>query len=180
VRKDDKIFLKNGRFEYRKKGKNRCILTNEGELPARKALVMDSQYICYCGLHCENCVARAKIQPHSKAYYDEMKAFGFEELVHFVPGGDSFWAVLENLAQNGVCPSCREGGGSPDCAIRICAKEKGVEMCASCDQYPCAHFDYFSENHPVLIADNAFLKEKGMDEWAKLQDERRAEGFTYE
>lgn len=140
---------------------------------------MDNQYICYCGLYCENSVAKAKIQPCSQAYYDEMTKSRFEEIIHVVPGGDNFWTVLKNLVENGVCRSCREGGGNPDCAIRICAKEKGIEMCASCDSYPCAHFDYFFKNYPNLIADNALLKEKGMDAWAKLQDERRAEGFTY-
>lgn len=140
---------------------------------------MDSQYLCYCGLYCKNCVAKTTIQPCSKAYYDEMKKSRFEEIVHVIPDGGSFWTVLKNLAENGVCNSCREGGGNPDCAIRICAKEKGVEMCASCDHYPCTHFDYFFKNYPNLIADNALLKEKGVEAWAKLQDERRAEGFVY-
>jgi hypothetical protein len=31
----------------------------------------------------------------------------------------------------------------------------------------------------MLKHDNALLREKGMDAWAKLQDERMVKGFTY-
>jgi len=38
--------------------------------------------------------------------------------------------------------------------------------------------EYF-EGYPILEHDNAVLREKGMDTWSKLQDERQAKGFTY-
>jgi len=140
---------------------------------------MDKQYACYCGLYCENCAVKTKINPAAKVLHDEMKSAGFEEIIHYIPGGDGFWPFLKDIAENGTCASCREGSGNPGCTVRICAKEKGIEMCALCDSYPCERFDEFFKGYPILEHDNALLREKGMEAWSTLQDERRAGGFVY-
>ena len=140
---------------------------------------MDGKYICYCGLYCENCVVRAKVNPAAKVLYYEMKTAGFEEVIHYIPGGDGFWPFLKEMAENGTCTSCREGSGDPGCQIRICAKDKGVELCALCEDYPCMHFNNYATGYPVLKSDNTLLREQGMEAWTKLQDERRARGYTY-
>ena len=141
---------------------------------------MDKKYICYCGLYCENCAVKAKITPASKVLYEEMKKAGFEDIIHLIPGGEGFWAFLKGMADDGICISCQDGGGDPGCVIRICAKEKNVEICALCDSYPCEKLNAVFANQPLLKGDNALLREEGMDAWAKLQDERRARGFTYQ
>jgi hypothetical protein len=140
---------------------------------------MKKEYICYCGLYCENCAVKAKVAPASKTLYVEMKKAGFEEIIHMITGGDGFWLFLKNMADGGVCISCQDGGGNPGCAVRICAKEKGVEMCALCDNYPCDKFAPFFEGYPVLKHDNALLRNEGMDAWSKLQDDRLARRFAY-
>ena len=140
---------------------------------------MDKKFACYCGLYCENCAVKVKVEPASKILYEEMKKAGFEEIIHFIPGGDQFWPFLKSMAVDGVCISCKEGGGNPGCAVRICAKEKNVEMCAMCERYPCEQFTRFFEGYPVLEHDNALLREQGIDVWLKLQDERRSSGFIY-
>jgi len=48
-----------------------------------------------------------------------------------------------------------------------------------CENYPCELFEKYYEGYPVLKHDNALLRNQGMEAWTKLQDERRAEGFTY-
>jgi len=140
---------------------------------------LDEKYVSYCGLCCENCAVRAKINPASKVLFNEMKNAGFAEIIHFIPNGDIFWSFLKDMAENGTCTSCREGSGNPGCTVRVCAKEKGIEMCAFCDNYPCDRFVDFFKGYPMLQQDNALLREKGMDAWLKLQDERHASGFTY-
>ena len=140
---------------------------------------MKKEYICYCGLYCENCAVKARVFPAAQTLYGEMKAMNFEDIIQFFPGGDGFWAFLKEMAANGVCDSCKTGGGDPGCKVRLCAREKGVEACALCGEYPCGLFDEFFAGYPVLEKDNAVMRDKGMDEWAKLQDERRLEGFTY-
>jgi len=140
---------------------------------------MNPKYICYCGLYCVNCAVKVKIEPAAKTLQEEMKKAGFEEIIQFIPGGDKFWQFLKGMVDPGVCVSCKGGSGNPGCAVRICAKEKGVEMCALCDSYPCDKFEAFFEGYPVLKNDNLLLKEKGIEAWSALQDERRKTGFTY-
>jgi len=91
---------------------------------------MNKEYVCYCGLYCGNCAVMAKIKPAAEKLYSEMKAAGFDEIIHFIPGGDGFWPFLKDTAEKGLCVSCKEGSGNPGCGVRICAKEKGVEACA--------------------------------------------------
>ncbi|MCL2510563.1 MAG: DUF3795 domain-containing protein [Bacteroidales bacterium] len=140
---------------------------------------MNKEYACYCGLYCENCPVKAKVEPASKVLYEEMKKAGFEEIIHVIPGGDEFWSFLKGMVVDGVCVSCKAGSGNPGCKVRICAKEKGIEMCALCENYPCELFIKFFEGYPILEHDNSILREKGMDAWSKLQNERQAKGFTY-
>ena len=140
---------------------------------------MNKTLICYCGLYCGNCAVMAKITPAAKLLYDEMRKAGFEEIIHLIPDSSGFWSFLKGMAENGVCISCKDGSGNPGCTVRICAKEKDVEICALCEKYPCEKFGAFFDGYPILRQDNELLREQGIDAWAKLQDERRTNGFTY-
>jgi len=140
------------------------------------------KYACYCGLYCEHCAVKAKLEPAARVLYDEMKKAGFEDVINFIPGGEGFWPFLKWMAEDGMCISCKEGSGNPDCAIRICAKDKGVEMCAFCEDYPCDKFAAFLEatvGYAVLEQDNALLRDNGWGAWLELQAKRQAAGFTY-
>ena len=144
---------------------------------------MDKKYACYCGLCCESCAVKVKAEPAAKVLYDEMKKAGFEEVISFIPGGEGFWPFLKGMADEGLCISCKDGGGNPGCSVRICAKEKGVEMCALCEHYPCDKISAFikaSAGYAVLEHDNALLRDKGWEAWSELQDERRKKGFSYQ
>ena len=140
---------------------------------------MNREYACYCGLYCENCAVKVKVEPASKVLCDEMKKAGFEDIMQFLPDGDIFWSFLKNMAIEGICVSCRAGSGNPGCQVRICAQTKNVEMCALCESYPCELFTRYFEGYPVLRQDNAVLREKGWEAWLQLQDERQARAFTY-
>jgi hypothetical protein len=140
---------------------------------------MEKRYSCYCGLYCENCAIKVRVFPAAKTLYNEMKKAGFDDVVSSLPGGEGFWSFLKDIAENWACISCREGSGNPHCEVRICAREKGVEMCALCGSYPCELIDNFDAGYPVLKNDNDLLRDKGWQAWGELQDERRAKGFTY-
>ena len=140
---------------------------------------MDNKYVCYCGLYCGNCAVKVKVEPAARVLYGEMKAAGFEDVISFIPGGDGFWPFLKGMADDGMCVSCQDGGGDPGCAIRICAREKGVGMCALCGEYPCEKMADMLRRLSVLERDNALLRDKGREAWAQLQDERRKKGFIY-
>jgi hypothetical protein len=124
-----------------------------------------------------------KVEPAARVLYDEMKSAGFEDVISFIPGGEGFWSFLKGMTDNGMCVSCRDGGGNPECAVRLCAKEKGIEMCAFCQDYPCDKFDTFlkvTAGYPVLEQDNALLRDQGWKAWLVLQERRRESGYTYQ
>ena len=74
----------------------------------------------------------------------------------FVPGGEVIdWAAVDRALDWMIvysrCAGCRNGGGPPDCAIRICAREKGYELCSSCaDLEGCTRFDWLGEYGKVV------------------------------
>lgn len=72
---------------------------------------MDKKYSCYCGLYCENCDVKVKVEPASKVLYEEMLKLGFDKIISFFPDGDKFWSFLEGMSTKGICVSCREGRG---------------------------------------------------------------------
>lgn len=141
---------------------------------------MDKKYSCYCGLYCENCAVKAKVEPAAKVLFDEMKKAGFEEVINYIPGGNGFWPFLKGMAVDGVCVSCKDGSGDPGCSIRICAKDKGVEMCALCADYPCEKLNTFFGINPALKHDNSLLRDKGWGDWAALQDKRKSDGYIFQ
>jgi hypothetical protein len=140
---------------------------------------MDRKYACYCGLYCENCAVKVKVEPAAKALYKEMNKLGFEEIMSYFPDGEKFWSFLKGMTVEGVCTSCKAGSGNPACRMRLCAKEKNIEMCALCESYPCGHFTKLFKGYPTLKHDNAVLREKGWEAWGKLQDERRTKGLAF-
>jgi len=121
----------------------------------------------------------AKVEPAAKSLYEEMEKARFEDVVNDIPDGREFWRFLKGIYDSGVCVSCRDGSGPSVCKVRDCAVQKGQDMCAFCSEYPCERFTAFFEAVPVLESDNELLRSQGWDSWAKLQDKRRLDGFTY-
>ena len=140
---------------------------------------MNKEYMCYCGLYCGNCAVKSKVEPAAKKLHKEMKEAGFEDIIHFLPDGEGFWSFLKAVSEEGACVSCQAGSGNPGCAMRVCAKEREVEMCAFCQDYPCEKFEEVFKAYSILQGDNAKLRENGTEEWGKMQDERCKIGFSY-
>ena len=104
---------------------------------------VEKKYICYCGLYCGNCAVKAKVEPAVRVLHGEMKKAGFEEIINYIPDGEVFWRFLKSVSEEGACVSCQAGSGYPTCPVRVCAKEKNVEICALCRDYPCEKFAVF-------------------------------------
>jgi hypothetical protein len=72
---------------------------------------------------------------------------------------------------------CKEGGGCP-CKMRGCAKERGVEVCFDCPEYPCEHIGEFLKGKtPDRIMEYDRYKELGMEGWVGMNAERGERGF---
>lgn len=73
-----------------------------------------------------------------------------------------------------VCHKCCKGGeGNPECEIRICCKDKGVEICFECDDFPC---DKVKGDKRMLERAKEY-KRLGKKKWLKRQKEKAKLGF---
>jgi len=81
----------------------------------------------------------------------------------------------------GACGATDCGGCQSDlideyveqCAFRRCAKDKGLEFCCFCSQYPCAEINEFMNDewphHWTMEPNLEFIKEHGKREWLQAQ-----------
>lgn len=136
--------------------------------------------VTYCGLYCSLCGERARIPQQAQALRDTMTAEGYEFLGPEQPGFPEFWAFLSRLCEpDECCPGCRQGGGPPFCGIRKCARRRGVEICALCDEFPCERVNEVAQGYPTLIADGRRLRQIGTEAWVAEQEGRARTGFAY-
>lgn len=83
-----------------------------------------TEMIGYCGYSCHLCAARSDDPAVRQKLVDGWrKIFGHE---HYT-------------AENVKCDGCPTDGKVADqkCEARPCAKQKGIENCAYCDEFPC-------------------------------------------
>lgn len=97
-----------------------------------------------------------------------------------MPGFAEFWTFLGDLAESAGRCSCRAGTCGPGfCAIRRCARERGVEVCVFCDDYPCDRIQTIAKGYVTLLADGQRMREIGIDAWIEEQEKRAGAGFAY-
>lgn len=83
-----------------------------------------TKMVGYCGYNCHLCAARSDDPAVRQKLVDGWrKIFGHQNYT----------------AENVECDGCTSGGKVADqaCQARPCAKQKGVESCAYCDEFPC-------------------------------------------
>ena len=137
------------------------------------------EFVTCCGLYCELCAERARIPQRAAALQEAMAEEGWSYSGPSVPDFDGFWRFLERLHAQGGCRGCRAGGGFPGCQIRICAQERGLELCARCIDFPCGHVESLAARYPTLVADNRRLLALGLERWLGEQQERARRGIVY-
>ena len=80
--------------------------------------------IGHCGYNCHLCAARS----------DDT-----EVRQRLVDGWHKYFGHERYTVENVRCDGCRSDGRIADveCKARPCARERGVEMCPDCDEFPC-------------------------------------------
>jgi hypothetical protein len=137
------------------------------------------ELVTYCGLYCGLCAERTRIPQTARALQTAMTEEGWPFWGPSMPGFNEFWTFLENLGAGEGCPGCRAGGGYPECQIRICARERGLEVCSQCIDFACERLESLAAIYPTLIADNLRMKAVGMEQWLIEQQERAHRGVVY-
>ena len=74
------------------------------------------------------------------------------------------------------CDGCRSTDVDEyvaNCTFRTCAREKTLEFCCFCEDYPCKELDAFMHDewphHWTMEPNLAFIREHGVDEWLSRQ-----------
>ncbi len=116
---------------------------------------MDFQREGYCGLYCGACPVllatekRERVDPLQNA----------------------------QLPAEQVCFGCKSEKSTPwctDCALKHCARSKGFDSCAQCDEVPCEPMTRFVEDpqwpyHKAVPKNWRLIREQGMAEWSRDQ-----------
>ena len=89
-----------------------------------------------------------------------------------------FEGVLEWLMTQD-CLACRQGGGPPHCAIRICAKEKGLTGCWECEATACEKLGELDKVSPPSSENRECIQVKGLEAWLQEQADKVAGGYSY-
>lgn len=140
----------------------------------------DLRLITYCGLYCGLCAQRGRISHQASTLRASMANEGYEFWGQELTGFNEFWEFLTDLCDpDKACPGCRQGGGPPFCGIRKCARQRGVEICAFCEEYPCERVLALAKGYPTLIADGQRMREIGIEAWIQEQEKRAETGFAY-
>jgi len=110
-----------------------------------------------CGIRCGEChMGMGNIAERAIDLKKYLEMYDVKSWAGMLPGGKDVDIVQleKNLAwvsTNLRCPGCLNGGGSPDCPIRICSKEKGHSSCGKCsDLRKCGKFEYLGEKGKTL------------------------------
>ena len=135
----------------------------------------------YCGLYCGLCAHRNRIPQRAKLLQESLHEEGWDSWYKFDNSlketFPAFWDFLDGLVK--LDCTCRTGGGPPDCKIRICAKERGIDTCPFCSEYSCSLIEELAEHYITTIQDGRRLCKIGLKAWVAEQEERARRGVVY-
>ena len=110
-----------------------------------------------CGITCGTCdLGSGTAANTAKKTLELINGIGIKDWSPMVLGGSELdWPAtektLEWMTKYAYCAGCEKGGGPPDCAIRLCAKEKGYSLCNECDELEgCTKFDWLGDYSKTL------------------------------
>lgn len=135
--------------------------------------------ISYCGVCCSHCGMQKRIPNMAKELKRFVDAYRYGEWIGYVQKEFEFQNFMKGLKwfANLTCAGCLREGGMPNCEVRICCKEKGVENCYFCQSFlECAKLNYQKETYEI---DKNYerIKSVGYKKWLKEQEKKMAEGF---
>ncbi len=126
-----------------------------------------------CGLDCSRCVSSASgvVRQGAEALAAKLAGFAAKAplfaahapaLAHWA----EFEAVLAFL-QEGACTGCRTPGASRNgaCRVKDCVRERAVDFCFQCPDYPCADHGLFPPLAAKWRVAQDFMREHGVEAW---------------
>jgi len=138
--------------------------------------------VTYCGLYCGLCAQHTRIPHNARQLQQTLQEEGLEDFYQYFPEMKKvfpqFSQFLENLAKFDC--TCRSGKGGPsNCEIRECVRQRSINVCPQCKEYPCQHIQKLAERYPTLIQDGKRLQKIGIQKWIDEQEQRAKRGMSY-
>jgi hypothetical protein len=125
-----------------------------------------------CGLNCGTCQAYSKgdIRKHASELKRLLGSFDTyaERFSKFLPIFKNYPGFKELLNQfsEANCKGCRQGDCKyPNCGVAACYKQKGVDFCFQCDEFPCQKSNFDQNLKQRWVAMNLRMNEIGVEEY---------------
>ena len=104
------------------------------------------EVIAYCGLACQTCPIYLATREEDEGAQERMRA----EIAQLCREQYGMAYGPEDITD---CDGCWTDGGRlfsacKDCGIRNCARQRGLESCAFCDEYICERLEAFFASEP--------------------------------
>ena len=122
-----------------------------------------------CGLNCYKCYSNSngEIRKNSLNLLNLLGSFDVyaERFSSFLPIFKNYPAFKELVSyfSNENCNGCRKGTCIyPDCRVKDCYKEKKVDFCFQCDEFPCEKTNFDPHLKRRWIQMNNRMKEIGV------------------
>jgi hypothetical protein len=122
-----------------------------------------------CGLDCSRCVRfkDGDLARAAQTLFEGLIGFSgmasrMAQAVPALAGYPQFEAVLKVLAE-ADCIGCRRGSATclPTCQIKSCFREKGVDFCGECVEFPCDKSPFPGPFKQRWMEMNQRIKENG-------------------
>ena len=126
--------------------------------------------IAPCGLDCSRCISfgEGEIKKNAGELLKHLGNFASyaERFSNFMPvfkGYPQFRELLTVFSKS-ACKGCRSGECKyPNCGVIKCYKQKGVDFCFQCDEFPCDKTNLDPHLHARWLQMNQRMKEIGVE-----------------
>lgn len=122
----------------------------------------NAAWLAPCGLYCGVCAVRMAHESGNAKFKSKLAS------VYGLPADEIHCAGCLAANAADIFPYCRV------CPIKLCTRDRGLDGCHQCDDFPCAHIEQF----PMPVGKKVILRavpqrrEWGDAKWAE-QEERR-------
>ena len=123
-----------------------------------------------CGLNCKKCMAHVSgdIKHFSSMLQKSLGSFDSyaERFSKFWPEFKAYpqFKTLLDYFTKGNCAGCRKGDCKyPNCGVAACYKNKGVDFCFQCSEFPCDKTNFDENLKSRWMKMNSRMKEIGVE-----------------
>ncbi|WXG42024.1 MAG: DUF3795 domain-containing protein [Candidatus Freyarchaeum deiterrae] len=135
----------------------------------------DKEFTAYCGLYCRDCIpSNQQLFSLAEKLREQLDESRFEKYAELKGKKDEvfndyqiFRKVLTAIIQLRCHKTCINNGGNPNCRIRECVNEKGIEGCWECPDFEdCELLEPLSIYHGDTPKRNLrLIKKYGVENW---------------